>query len=129
LIRGIGTDLVEKKRVKNLFLKYGDRFVNRILTIAERQEFDRRKSEERKVSFLSNSFASKEALSKVLETGFSLGVSFKNMEILRKENGCPYIVLSGKAQEIALEKRCQNFELSITDTKDHSLAFVVGQEK
>ena len=128
MIRGIGADLVEKKRVKNLFLKYGDRFVNRILSTSERKEFERKISEDKKISFLSNNFACKEAVSKVLETGFSLGIGFKNIEVLRRKSGSPYLVLNGKAEERAFEMRCQNFELSISDTKDHSLAFVIGEE-
>ena len=129
MIRGIGTDLVEKERVKNLFLKYGDKFVNKLLAESEMKEFQRRKGQEKKVSFLSNNFASKEALAKALGTGFSLGIGFKNIEVLRRENGSPYLILSGKTAKKARLLKCQNFKLSIADTKEYSLAFVVGEEE
>ncbi|SVD88910.1 uncharacterized protein METZ01_LOCUS441764 [marine metagenome] len=93
------------------------------------KEFQRRKGQEKKVSFLSNNFASKEALAKALGTGFSLGIGFKNIEVLRRENGSPYLILSGKTAKKARAQKCHNFELSIADTKDYSLAFVVGEEE
>ena len=129
MIKGIGTDLVEKKRIKNLFLKYGNRFVDKILTKPERKEFDNRKGKESKISFLSNNFACKEAVSKALETGFSSGITLKNIEILRKDNGSPYLNLIGTAKKQALKRKCLNFKLSISDTKNYSLAFVIGEEK
>ena len=110
MIKGIGTDLVENKRIKNLFLKYENRFVD-------------------KISFLSNNFACKEAVSKALETGFSSGITLKNIEILRKDNGSPYLNLNGTAKKQALKRKCLNFKLSISDTKNYSLAFVIGEEK
>jgi len=129
MINGIGTDLVEKERVENLFLKYGNRFVDKILTKSERKEFDNRKGKEKKISFLSNNFASKEAVSKALDTGFSFGITLKNIEILRKDSGSPYLNLKGKAKKQALKKKCLNFKLSISDTKYYSLAFVIGEEE
>ena len=129
MINGIGADLIEKERIKYLFLKYGDRFVDKILTKTERKEFDGRKGQEKKISFLSNTFACKEAVSKALETGFSSGITLKNIEVLRKDSGSPYLNLIGKAEKQALERKCLNFKLSISDTKYHSLAFVIGEEK
>ena len=84
MINGIGTDLVEKERVENLFLKYGNRFVDKILTKSERKEFDNRKGKEKKISFLSNNFASKEAVSKALDTGFSSWYYFKEYRDSKK---------------------------------------------
>lgn len=129
MINGIGADLIEKERIKYLFLKYGDRFVDKILTKTERKEFDGRKGQEKKISFLSNNFACKEAVSKALDTGFSSGITLKNIEVLRKDSGSPYLNLIGKAEKQALERKCLNFKLSISDTKYHSLAFVIGEEK
>ena len=129
MINGIGTDLVEKERIEKLFLKYGNRFVDKILTKSERKEFDNRKGKEKKISFLSNNFASKEAVSKALDTGFSSGITLKNIEILRKDSGSPYLNLKGKAEKQALKKKCLNFKLSISDTKYYSLAFVIGEEE
>ena len=128
MIMGIGTDLVEKERVKKIYLRYGEKFVDRILSEFEQKEFKKRKGKANKVSYLSNNFACKEAVSKVLGTGFSLGVGFKTIEVLRRENGSPYLILSGKTDEKAVERKCKNFAISISDTKDYSLAFVVGEK-
>ena len=127
MIKGVGTDLVEKKRVNKLFQKYGDRFVNRILTKLEKEEFEKRKDNLKRVSFLSNNFACKEAVVKVLDTGASLFVSLRNIEVLRQKNGSPYLNLYSKANERALEIGCKNFKLSISDTDKYSLALVIGE--
>ena len=81
MIRGIGTDLLDKKRIENLFLLYGEKFINKILSEREKEELQQKKNQDRQISYLSNNFACKEAVSKVLGTGFSLGVGFKNIEV------------------------------------------------
>ena len=83
----------------------------------------------KKVSFLSNNFACKEAVSKALGTGFSEGITLKNIEVLRESGGNPYLQLLGKAKKKAEECGFKNFTLSISDTKDHSLALVIGEGK
>jgi len=125
MIKGLGADLVEKKRVEIIFSKYGNKFVERILTLSERQEFLKRKGRYKKISFLSNNFVSKEATSKALGTGFSKGITLKSIEVLRKDNGYPYLRLFGEAKKKALKGGYESFNLSISDTKEHSLALVV----
>ena len=83
----------------------------------------------KKVSYLSNNFACKEAVSKVLGTGFSQGILMKDIEILRSESGAPYAKLHGAAERAADEKGLEIFHLTITDTKDYSLAFAIGEQR
>ncbi len=127
MIIGIGTDILQKARVKKLFNKYGNKFIDKVLTHTEKIEFTKRKNRKRKIAFLSNNFASKEAASKVLQTGLKNGITLKNIEVLRGENGAPLLSLKGKAKKKALSLGCKNFFITISDSEDHSIAFVVGE--
>ena len=127
MIKGIGTDLIEKRRVEKSISKFGDKFIKKVLTEKEQQEYRTKKNFGKKVSFLSNNFACKEAVSKALGTGFSEGITLKSIEVLRESGGNPYLQLLGKAKEKAEESGFENFTLSISDTKDHSLALVIGE--
>ena len=127
MIKGIGTDLLEKRRIEKSISKFGNKFVKKVLTEKEHEEYQAKKSSEKKVSFLSNNFACKEAVAKALGTGFSEGITLKNIEVLRERGGNPYLQLLGKAKKKAEECGFKNFTLSISDTKDHSLALVIGE--
>ena len=129
MIKGIGTDLLEKRRVEKSISKFGDKFIKKVLTKKEQQEYQTKKTSDKKLSFLSNNFACKEAVAKALGTGFSEGITLKNIEVLRESGGNPYLQLRGKAKEKAEECGFENFTLSISDTKDHSLALVIGEGK
>ena len=127
MIKGIGTDLIEKRRVEKSISKFGNKFIKKVLTEKEQKEYQTKKTTEKKVSFLSNTFACKEAVCKALGTGFSEGITLKNIEVLREASGNPYLKLLGKAKKKAAEGGFENFTLSISDTKDHSLALVIGE--
>ena len=129
MIKGIGTDLVEKRRIKNAISKFGDRFIERVLTEKEKEEYQSKASIYKKISFISNNFACKEATSKALGTGFTKGVSLKSIEVLREDNGSPCLNLFGAAIKRADKNGYKFFKLSISDTKDHSLAVVIGEGK
>ena len=127
MIKGVGTDLVEKARIRKVISRFGNKFVDKVLTENEKVEYLRYKEPEKKISFLSNNFASKEATSKALGTGFSEGITLKTIEVLRKSNGSPYLNLVGKAKKRAKKTGYKNFKLSIADTRELSLAFVIGE--
>ena len=127
MIKGIGTDLLEKSRVEKSISKFGDKFIKKVLTEKEQQEYQTKKTSDKKVSFLSNNFACKEAVAKALGTGFSEGITLKSIEVLRESGGNPYLQLLGKAKKKAKKCGFENFTLSISDTKDHSLAMVIGE--
>ena len=129
MIKGIGTDLVEKRRIKNALSKFGDKFIEKVFTEKEKKEYRSKASLHKKISFISNNFACKEAASKALGTGFTKGVSLKSIEVLREGNGSPYLNLLGAAKKRADKNGYEFFKLSISDTKDHSLAVVIGEGK
>ena len=126
MIKGIGIDLVDKSRIKNIYSKHGIRFENKILSLNELEELTERNASS-KISYLSNNFACKEACSKVLGKGFSNGIQFKDIEVLRNSSGGPYIKLNGAASVIANDLKIHNIHVSITDSKESSIAFVIGE--
>ena len=126
MIKGIGIDLVDKSRIKNIHSKHGIRFENKILSLKELEELSKR-NDSNKISYLSNNFACKEACSKVLGKGFSNGVKLKDIEVLRNSNGGPFINQNGEASLIANDLKINNIHVSITDSKETSIAFVIGE--
>lgn len=126
MIRGIGVDLIDKSRINAIYLKHGRRFEDKILSLKELEELSL-KSNQKKVAYLSNNFACKEACSKVLGTGFSGGVRFRDIEVLRDADGSPFINLHGEASLIANTLNINNIHVSITDSEELSLAFVIGE--
>jgi len=121
LIIGIGTDLVRVDRMEQILEKHGQRFVQRILTDAERQVLAGVCSPQ---AFLAKRFAVKEAASKALGTGIGQ-VSWQDFEISNSSAGTPQLRFSGNAQKLFLQKRGRQILVSIADEKDIALAFVV----
>ena len=126
MIKGIGIDIVDKSRIKDIHSKHGIRFENKILSLKELEELSERNNSN-KISYLSNNFACKEACSKALGKGFSNGVKFKDIEVLRNSSGGPFINLKGEASVIANDLKINNIHVSITDSKESSIAFVIGE--
>ena len=127
MIKGTGADLLEKQRIERLFHSYGRKFVKKILTDREIKELDKKNNDIKKISYLSNNFACKEALSKTLRVGFSEGITFKDLEILRDKKGAPTINLSERAKNKAQNLGFSKFFVSISDTKKLTFAIVVGE--
>ncbi len=126
MIKGIGVDLVDKSRINDIYFKHGLRFENKILSLKELEELSA-KNDSNKISYLSNNFACKEACSKVLGKGFSNGIKFKDIEVLRNSDGGPFINLYGEASVLAKNLEINNIHVSITDSKESSIAFVIGE--
>lgn len=116
MIIGIGTDIVEKQRVEKACLR--DAFLFRTFTPLERLEIARKKS------FAANNWCVKEAVAKAFGTGF-VGFSPIDIEVLRNELGAPYVRLDGGAILIAKKLGVKNIFVSISDTKEYSIAYVV----
>jgi holo-[acyl-carrier protein] synthase len=90
MIYGIGTDIVDIRRIKKAHLKHGERFESRILTEKERIKlYEHQENEERFYGFIANRFAAKEAISKAMGTGIGRGLSFLDIEISNDILGKP----------------------------------------
>ncbi len=120
MIKGIGTDIIEKRRIAKIYIKYGDRFLRRVLSRKELNEFNIKKTEQKRISYLSNNFVAKESISKAMGTGLSAGLSLKKIEIIRDKHGAPKAKLLGN---FAKEKL--GISVSISDSKSLSIGFAV----
>ncbi|RMG59161.1 MAG: holo-ACP synthase [Gammaproteobacteria bacterium] len=120
----IGTDIVDKRRIERLYQRHGTRFPRRILTPAEMDDFERTQDS---VGFLARRFCAKEAISKVLGTGFSRGVRFIDLEIVHDGLGKPLVRLHGAAKRQAELSGLSSIELSISDERNYAVAFALGQ--
>lgn len=118
MIVGVGTDLIEIPRIEKACQK--DRFVQRIYTEKERALCYGSASK------FAGNFAVKEALVKVLGTGFH-GIEPIEIEVLREKNGKPYINLYGNAKQKQKELLIHTFHVSITNTKQYAMAYVIGE--
>ena len=122
-IIGIGTDLVENNRIKKSITNA--KFVNRIYS---KNEILMSKKINDKSSFFSKRFAAKEAFVKSLGLGFRCGINFNDISILNDQFGKPLIIINDKLKKI-IKKRFKvnkfNFDLSISDEKKYSIAFVI----
>ena len=119
----IGTDICQTNRIKAVYKKHGKHFLNRVLTKTEIKYVT--SQNKNLINCLAGRFAAKEAVSKVLGTGFK-GIYFKEIEILREPSGAPRIVLHKRAKEKAKKLGLSNFEISISHEKSFAIAIAIG---
>lgn len=101
MIIGLGSDLIDIRRIEKTMERFGDRFLARVFTDQEQAKALRRKNAGVRVaaSTLAKRFAAKEACSKALGTGISQGVSWRDMEVVSLPTGQPVFRLTGGAAE------------------------------
>ena len=121
-----GVDICDVSRIKLAITKYGDRFINRILTQKEKEacKTDFKDYNYKKVA---KRFAGKEAVAKAVGLGIG-NISFLDIEILNNDNKAPYVVLSNTAkEEIKRKNNWQDIDIqiSLSDDKDIAIASVV----
>lgn len=119
-----GVDLVEVRRIADLYARQGERFLARIYTEAERAYCLRKANPG---PSLAARFAAKEAVMKCLGTGWSDGVGFAQIEVVRAPSGAPAIRLTGRAAEVAQAIGIERIHLSLTHTDDSALAFAIAE--
>lgn len=118
----VGTDILKMDRIDDVVARLGDKFVHRILTEQERDEYRASKQSNR---LLAKRFAAKEAVAKALGTGIGRGVSWQDIQIEHDANGAPLVRLSGGASRVAAERGGARVELSLADELDYVVAFAV----
>lgn len=94
MILGIGSDLVDIRRIAATLSRFGDRFTHRLFTEGERRRCDRRAA---RAEGYARRFAAKEACAKALGTGFRQGVYWRDLEVVNLPTGQPGMRLSGAA--------------------------------
>ncbi|WP_295813282.1 holo-ACP synthase [uncultured Nitratireductor sp.] len=126
MIIGIGSDLIDIRRVAKTLDRYGDRFTQRVFTETERAKSDKRR--ERAASYAKR-FAAKEACSKALGTGISRGVFWRDMGVVNLPGGKPTMKLSGSARTRLDDMTPAGMKalvhLTITDDYPLAQAFVI----
>jgi holo-[acyl-carrier protein] synthase len=126
MVLGVGTDLIETKRIEESIDRYGERFLERIFTAGE-IAYCVRKKKNAAESFAAR-FAAKEAGAKALGTGISRGIMWKELEVRREASGRPTLHLSGRAAELAKAMGVRRIQLSLTHSRELAMAVVVAED-
>ena len=98
MIIGIGSDILDIRRIERTIKRHGDRFLERIFTTAERAKAEKRTERIRAATYAKR-FAAKEAASKALGTGFRAGVFWRDLGVVNLPSGQPTLRLTGRAAE------------------------------
>ena len=126
MIIGLGSDLIDIRRIEKSLEKYGERFTTRLFTDIEQKKSDSR--HERAASYAKR-FAAKEACAKALGTGLRRGVFWRDMGVVNLRGGKPTMALTGGAlarlEEITPAGMAAQIDLSITDEYPMAQAFVI----
>jgi holo-[acyl-carrier protein] synthase len=96
MILGVGSDLVDVRRIERVIARHGDRFILRIFTETERAKAERRAT---RIETYAKRFAAKEACAKALGTGFRAGVFWRDLGVVNLPSGRPTMKLTGGALE------------------------------
>jgi holo-[acyl-carrier protein] synthase len=126
MILGIGSDLVDIRRIEKVLARHGERFIQRIFTDIERARAERRAT---RIDTYAKRFAAKEACAKALGTGFRRGVFFRDMGVVNLPSGRPTMQLTGGAlaqlRRITPAGYDARIDVSLTDEYPIAQAFVV----
>src|SRR5246500_3918815 len=122
MIIGMGIDMEEGERGKGAIERQGERFLKRIYTERERAYCEQFKD---KYERYAGRFAVKEAAMKALGTGWSRGVRWVDIEVVRLPGGRPNLALKGKAKKIADAMGVKNIAVSITHTAEQAIGQVI----
>lgn len=126
MIIGLGSDLIDIRRIEKSLEKFGTRFSDRIFTEIEQNKSDKRN--QRAASYAKR-FAAKEACCKALGTGISKGVFWRDMGVVNDKNGKPTMKLTNGAAKRLAEMMPSGYEphvhVTITDDFPLAQAFVI----
>ena len=126
MILGIGSDIIDIRRIERTLERFGERFVERVFTETERRKSDGRVG---RAASYAKRFAAKEACSKALGTGFRAGVFWRDMGVVNLSSGKPTMCLTGGALErlaaITPSGMQAQIDLSLTDDEPQAQAIVI----
>lgn len=126
MIFGIGTDIVQIARMEKGLQRFGDNLAKRVLSPSEFEEF---RQAAKPAHYLAKRFAAKEATAKAMGIGFQNGLQLRQIAVSNNEMGKPSICYSGYALEFVNRNRIDSSHLSLSDERDHAIAFVVLETK
>jgi len=126
MILGVGSDLIDIRRIEKTIARHGDRFLDRIFTATERAKAERRAN---RIDTYAKRFAAKEACAKALGTGFRRGVFWRDMGVVNLPSGRPTLQLTGGAlavlEAITPAGHVARIDLTLTDEWPTAQALVI----
>jgi holo-[acyl-carrier protein] synthase len=126
MILGVGSDIIDIRRIERTLERYGERFLDRVFTQTERSKSDRLAN---RAASYAKRFAAKEACAKALGTGFRAGVFFRDLGVVNLASGKPTMQLSGGAlarlAAITPAGMKAQIDVSLTDDIPHAQAIVI----
>ena len=123
-IVGHGIDIIETDRMRESVTEHGQRFLDRVFTAAEQAYCAR--NQKRYYEHLAGRFAAKEAVLKVLGTGWRGGIAWTDVEILPEPSGQPTVNLTGECERIARNIGISRWLVSISHIETHATASAIG---
>jgi holo-[acyl-carrier protein] synthase len=118
-----GIDLVDCPRIEQMIQRHGERFIKRVFTDAE-QSYAR--SNKNDVEKLAGRFAAKEAILKLMGTGWRGRIAWTDIEVINNAAGQPEVTLSGEVKKIAHKLGIKHISVSITHTANFAIASAVA---
>ncbi len=126
MILGVGTDLIDIRRIERTLDRFGDRFLNRVYTANEQKKAGTRRQP---AAAYAQRYAAKEACAKALGTGFSRGVFWRDIGVDNWPSGQPFLTLSGGAEQrlidLVPEGWVPRIDLSLTDEPPFAHGIVI----
>jgi holo-[acyl-carrier protein] synthase len=121
-----GIDLVDCPRIEQMIQRHGERFINRVFTAAEQAYAQANKND---IEKLAGRFAAKEAILKLMGTGWRGKIAWTDIEIINNAAGQPEVSLSGEVGKIAEQLGIRHISVSITHTANFAIASAVALAK
>ncbi len=125
-ILGHGIDIVETERIRRLIEHHGEHFLDRVYTAIEQAYANR--NAKRRIEHLAGRFAAKEAVLKVLGTGWRGGIAWTDIEIRPEPSGQPIVALTGECARIAEQLGIVRWHVSISHIETHATASAIGMK-
>ena len=123
MVFGVGCDIVDHEITANLGWDKKPRLLLRIFSTNERKQISKIQT----IRFISGRFAAKEAVLKSLGLIMEDGISLTDIRILKSKNGRPFVKLHGNIKNVAKKLGINLIHVSISHSKDHSIAFAVSE--
>ncbi len=118
-----GIDLVDCPRIEEMVKRHGERFVNRVFTANEQAYAEKNKNS---IEKLAGRFAAKEAILKLIGTGWRGKIAWTDIEVINNPKGQPEITLRGEVEKLADKLRIKHISVSITHTANFAIASAVA---
>lgn len=122
MIYGVGTDLIEIRRVERVLERFGERFARRILCEPELKRF---RAHKQPVAYLAKRFAAKEAFTKALGTGIHAPANWHGVWVVNLRSGKPVLQFSPPLQQLLQDRKIRGSHLSLTDEREIAAATVI----